>query len=646
MNAIDLLSIFRNSQSEEAFTELVRRYTNLVYSAAHRRLSNRALAEDVTQMVFIRLAKVTPQLRGDATLVAWLHRTTMHVAIDVCRSETRRHERELKAVPMESTTNDESSQWLELAPKLDEVLDLLKDEDRQALLLRFFAQKRMAEVGQGLGVSEDAAKMRVSRALQRLREQLELRGVACTTSVLTGLILAHSVEAAPVQLLSSLNALHLSVPSNLTQNGFWLDQTKLRWGLAGLCGIGLGLVFFFHQTAAQDTRTMGYSNAVAPLNPPVTRPSTALFKALIPSSPEAARLTLQIIDSETREELPDTKVVAVYFYAGGVSEGHSLRTDLNGRIGIPEPNRPEAKEGMNVYISAEFHVPICLSWHERNPTNRTIKLDPALTISGVVVDDAHQPVPNVAIELSTPGIQGDGPEHVAFNGGNTEVITDAAGRWRCPYIPRHYDTAKLILTCEGYAVTLVDVPVVQADSTNATLIIKRGSTIIGCILDSDHQPIFNASVTELHTFGYKKQATHSDADGAFILQGLWDPLGTAQVMVVVQAQGLAPQARTIQLLEPTNKVNFILNPGRRFRGRITNATGDPIPNATIRTDTDNHGIRKYEWLAQTDIKGRFEWDSAPEESVLFWFEAPDYKVIRDLLLETDESDHEIVLEQR
>src|SRR5256885_419312 len=101
MNGADLLTGFRERRSERAFGELVRRYTNLVYSVAKRRLSNVSLAEEVTQIVFIRLAKAAPKVRGDAELVAWLHRTTVHVSIDLWRSESRRQLREEKAVAMQ-----------------------------------------------------------------------------------------------------------------------------------------------------------------------------------------------------------------------------------------------------------------------------------------------------------------------------------------------------------------------------------------------------------------------------------------------------------------------------------------------------------------------------------------------------------------
>src|ERR1051325_9091311 len=114
MNGTDLLAEHRNAGSESAFAELVRQYTNLVYSIAKRRLSNGALAEEVTQTVFTRLANAAPKLKSDAELVAWLHRTTVHVAIDVWRSEPRRRTREQQAAAMEPP--ESTHPWDEIAP--------------------------------------------------------------------------------------------------------------------------------------------------------------------------------------------------------------------------------------------------------------------------------------------------------------------------------------------------------------------------------------------------------------------------------------------------------------------------------------------------------------------------------------------------
>src|SRR5215471_11533804 len=175
MNGTDLLAEFRKTGSEEAFADLVRAYTNLVFSVAKRRLSDSALAQEAAQTVFIRLAKAVPKIRSDAELVAWLHRTTVYVSIDLWRSESRRRAREQHVAAMQPQYS-ENPAWNEIAPLLDEALDELQDGERQVILMRFFEQKSMREVGSRFGISEDAAKMRASRAMEKLRTRLGTRG--------------------------------------------------------------------------------------------------------------------------------------------------------------------------------------------------------------------------------------------------------------------------------------------------------------------------------------------------------------------------------------------------------------------------------------------------------------------------------------
>jgi RNA polymerase sigma factor (sigma-70 family) len=134
MSETELLRAFWTERSEEACAELVRRYAGLVYSVARRRVPSAALAEDITQIVFIRFAQKPPKLQSQAQLAAWLHRTALHVSVDALRSEIRRSAREQQAILMDSTPN---TLWEDISPKLDEALNELKDEDRQALLLRF-----------------------------------------------------------------------------------------------------------------------------------------------------------------------------------------------------------------------------------------------------------------------------------------------------------------------------------------------------------------------------------------------------------------------------------------------------------------------------------------------------------------------------
>lgn len=652
MNGTDLLTAYRTSRSEGAFTELVRRYTSLVYSVALRRSADASLAEEATQTVFLRLAKAAPKVSGDAALVAWLHRTTVHVAIDLWRSETRRRTREQHSAAMQPTPAEDTPLWSEVAPQLDEALDQLTDEDREAVLLRFFAQKRMREVGQALGVSEDAAKMRVSRAIDRLRTRLAVRGVTCTGAVLASFLAERSVEAVPSHLLPRLVALKFAASTASTGITTLLPTTKVGVTLATLLVSVVCLVALLpsrnspERHSAQDAAT-GVAAVPEPLpSRPVPRRATPTSFQGDTSGSDKVRLRLHVVDAATGASLASATVRAAYFYAGGVGEGHNPPTDADGTVAIPEPEKT-GDRGMNIFVAAEGYVPKCLSWDETNPTNYTIRLDPALSVAGTVVDEQGQPVLGVKISVDSPDVDPAQREHVAFHGGNSDVLTDAGGRWVCPYVPREYETVKLILTGDGYTVTEVSVPVGKPESLNATLVIKRGFTVTGRVLDPEGNPVAEAKVRELHNYGRRKQSTRTAGDGTFTLHGVWVPFPAEPKMnLIVQAKGFAPQIQTVQCSEPTNIANFTLSKASLFRGRVLDEAGNPIPSATVRTDAGSDGLDKYQWLTHTDAEGRFAWDSAPPDSVLFWFEAPGFTWIRDLPLVPDGSEHEIKLTRK
>ena len=204
---MQLLQDYARQGLEEAFAALAERHVNLVYSGALRQVGNAAHAEEITQAVFIILARKAARLRPDSVLEAWLHETTRLTALSFLRGERRRQFREQEAY-MQSTLQESAdpSAWKQLAPLLDEALSRLGEKDRAAVVLRFFKDKSLRDAAAALGISEAAAQRRVLRAVEKLRLFFTKRGVVLPTAVLTASISAHSVHAAPAALAGSVKA--------------------------------------------------------------------------------------------------------------------------------------------------------------------------------------------------------------------------------------------------------------------------------------------------------------------------------------------------------------------------------------------------------------------------------------------------------
>ena len=205
-----LLRDYARRNSEEAFTALVERHVNLVYSVALRSVGHSHVAQEITQAVFIILAKKARSLSKRTVLSGWLYQTTRLTAANYLRAEIRRQKREQEAY-MQTTLNEPTpAAWPQIAPLLDEALERLGEKDHNAIVLRFFENRNLREVGAALGASEDAAKMRVNRALEKLRKLFTRRGVTLSAVAIAGAISASSVQAAPVGLAKMISAVALA----------------------------------------------------------------------------------------------------------------------------------------------------------------------------------------------------------------------------------------------------------------------------------------------------------------------------------------------------------------------------------------------------------------------------------------------------
>ena len=205
-----LLREYAEGSTEAAFTELVNRYTNLVYSAAARQVESPDLAAEVAQSVFVSLAQkarsLSPRLAGDASLAGWLCRSARNLALNLRRNEFRRHTRERQAMEELDSNAETAPDWERLRPVLDEAMSELNEADYDALVMRFYNNQDLRSIGQSLGVADDAAQKRVSRALDKLRAGLSRRGISATAAALSAVLSANAVQSAPAGLAVTISA--------------------------------------------------------------------------------------------------------------------------------------------------------------------------------------------------------------------------------------------------------------------------------------------------------------------------------------------------------------------------------------------------------------------------------------------------------
>ncbi|HTR41278.1 MAG TPA: sigma-70 family RNA polymerase sigma factor [Pseudomonadales bacterium] len=215
-------------QSESAFAALVSRHTNLVYSTTFRRVGSSQLAEEITQAVFIILARKCSSFDDQTILPGWLYRVTCYASGHALKQELRRRHREQEAYMQSHSDPTEPEVWPQITPLLEDAMVRLNQADRDALILRFFEGLSLKEVSTVLGASEAAAKMRVGRALEKLRVYFSRHGVNSTVETIAGAMSAGSVIVAPAALAKTAAAVALAKSATASASTSTLMKGALK----------------------------------------------------------------------------------------------------------------------------------------------------------------------------------------------------------------------------------------------------------------------------------------------------------------------------------------------------------------------------------------------------------------------------------
>src|SRR5688500_10188071 len=358
MDDWQLLRSYGRDEAQDAFTEIVRRHVNLVYSAALRQVRDAELARDVTQLVFANLARRAKSLTPKGTLAGWLYRDASFTSQEILRRERRRVVREHEAVAMQDA--EMSHDWARIQPGLDAALGQLGQTDRDAVLLRFFEQRSLKEVGSALGLEEDAARKRVSRALERLRVLLSKQGITTTSDALSGALTAHAVQVAPAAVAAGIVATSLAAGSAAAATGtttfveLLTMTTKVKATIAAaavLAGVGTPL-FLQHQEnkslRAQNQALVEQTSQMAALEAENQQLSSRIGQAANNTIPDEQRIEL----NRLRGEVARLRTAA--------SEAEQLRQEnirLRGGQGAAAPAAGSTSDALTTYLGEAVPPP-------------------------------------------------------------------------------------------------------------------------------------------------------------------------------------------------------------------------------------------------------------------------------------------------
>ena len=377
MDDMALLREYATRNSEAAFETLVLRRVNFVYSAALRQVRDPHLAGEITQAVFIILAQKAGRISGKTVLTGWFFRTTRFVALAQMRADAKRRRRELE-VQMQSEFRSPVTDeiWNQMSPLLDGALATLGETDRQAVLLRFFENKSLAEVGNSLGTGEDTARKRVSRALEKLRSYFSKHGVSSTTSIIAGAISTNSVQAAPVALAKTVTAVAIAKGAAASGSTLTLIKGALKimaWTKAKTAVVAGAVLILIAGTTTVIVKNSGHHSQVKLQPNPAAEESFHLESTVRINQAKQWALTFFIFAGDHQNQLPENfEQLKTYLPKGGLSDsnweivsGGNLNNFVNPvqTILLREKESRQSPDGkfVKIYAFADGHVELISS---------------------------------------------------------------------------------------------------------------------------------------------------------------------------------------------------------------------------------------------------------------------------------------------
>ncbi len=639
-----LLRDYVENGSDAAFREIVERYINFVYSTALRLVDNNDhAAKDVAQTVFTDLARKARTLPPTVQLGGWLHRHACFTASTMMRGERRRQAREKQAVEM--TLLEQQAHWEALEPVLDAAINELPEDDRQPILLRFFEQRDFRAVGEVLGISDNAAQKRVSRAVEKLRELVMQRGATLGAAALTALLAEETVKAAPQGFALSVSTTTLAMVK--ASASVLRKAVAVKIAMAAVAVLLLWLFPFvlkkFRPSAENEQRrsasiiTNGISNGL-----PVKATSQA---DPVPSLDEKADTAAPVKESQ-RSTLSGSNVFRLHIVAvdsgrpvPNVTVDSTIQTRsytrkkfYGNRVGDCDVQLLDGTKMLELVTQIEGFADTRLRWDtgkaEVIPTNYTVRLARAVAIGGSVVGPDGEPVAGAHVgwsRMQTATLD-DGVESHAFL--SITTTTGADGRWHLERIapemlPGVYGSATHSNYTRSESATLNDSTSVADALKKETHVfhLGRAFTLSGIVIDDIGQPIANANVLIGQNLMSGSKGVQAAADGTFEIKGCV----AGKNPVTAEAKGFATKTIQVEVTAHSAPVTIQLQKGKALRLLVVDDQGNPVPKARVslntfpRSNADPTKQRPLPTQARfsksTDADGRLVWENAPDEEL-------------------------------